>query len=152
MLPTRQVAGGWGSSGRRPCKVHDKPCFDGECRRMKRQLRQSMMSDVETGRVLARRYITVLRRKCRQHRHKQTPARLSQFCGNDVAFWRRFNKKPGGLPTPLASHQPLQQHHTKLCAPTGTRISPRAQPPGAPPVIRVSQQPQSGFRSPVSSP
>ena len=118
-------------------KQRDKPYFDAECRQMRRHFRRVLKSDVETGCVLARRYITVLRRKCRQHRQQQTPALLRQLRGNDKAFWRQFNRRHDSLPAPLASHPPWQPYHARLCAPAAQRVEPPVQNPPA-------QRPPSG--------
>ena len=89
-----------------------------------------MKMDPETGHVLARRYTTQFRSKCREYLQRQIPA-IKQLCSNDKGFWRRFNARDVSLPATLAHHAPWQSFHTKLCVPPSQPMapSPPAQPP-----------------------
>ena len=101
------------SASRRP---PDMPYFDDECREMRAEFRRVMKMDPETGRLLARRYTTKLRRKSREYRQRQTPAILKQLRSNDKGFWRRFNAHDASLPAPRPPCT-VAELHAKLCAP-----------------------------------
>lgn len=123
------------NTGGRTYRHRDKPYFDSECCSMRAEFRRVSKADPETGHVLARRYITVLGRKCRQHRQRQTPAMLRQLRCNDKSFWKRFNTHHSGLPAPLAAHPSWEQYHARLAAPPARicNSSVPAPPQTAPP-------------------
>lgn len=116
----------------------DKPYFDQECRALRSKFRYAMRHDPETVRVLARRFQTVIRRKCRQYRQQQTPALLRNLRSNRKEFWRKLNSHDGALPASLTKHSAWTAFHSNLCAPPATRLQPAAcsasSAPSSPPV------------------
>ena len=106
LIDAARAAGCKHVSGSRPSRGmrRDKPYFDQECRRMRAQFRYAMRHDPESVRILARRFSTTIRRKCRQHRQQQTPALLRHLRSNHKCFWQKLNPVGGALPAALANH------------------------------------------------
>ena len=116
------------SARSRPRKqaVADKPYFDEECRRMRAKFRYAVRHDPDSVRVLANRFKSIIRRKCRQYRQRQTPMLLRQLRSNHKCFWAKFNAQQSRLPDALSTQAAWQQFHQKLCAPPASRLLPAA--------------------------
>ena len=91
---------------------------------MRAQFRYAMRHDPESVRILARRFSTTIRRKCRQHRQQQTPALLRHLRSNHKCFWQKLNPVGGALPAALANHSAWEAFHQGLCAPPTVNLQP----------------------------
>ena len=126
LIDAARAAGCKHVSGSRPSRGmrRDKPYFDQECQRMRAQFRYAMRHDPESVRILARRFSTTIRRKCRQQRQQQTPALLCHLRSNHKCFWQKLNPVGGALPAALANHSAWEAFHQGLCAPPTVNLQP----------------------------
>ena len=115
-----------GSGRLRACK--DKPYFDQECRLLRAKFRYALRHDPDSVRVLARRFSFVIRRKCRQHRQRQTPILLRHLRSNHKVFWQKLNARSSALPAALSAHSAWTSFHANLCSPPAVRLRPVPQP------------------------
>ena len=90
LIDAAKAAGCKHADGGRPSRGvrRDKPYIDKECRSMRAQFRYAMRLDPESVRVLARRFSTTIRRKCRQYRQRQTLPLLRHRRSNHKASGR----------------------------------------------------------------
>ena len=91
---------------------------------MRAQFRYAMRHDPESVRILARRFSTTIRRKCRQYRQRQIPALLRHLRSNHECFWQKLNPVGGALPAALANHSAWEAFHQGLCAPPTVNLQP----------------------------
>ena len=112
------------------------PYFDRECRELRAKFRWAMRHNVDSVRVLARRFSSVIRRKCRQYRQRQTPVLLRHLRSNHKVFWQKLNAHDSSLPAALSAHSAWTSFHRSLCAPPAARIRPsRPRAPQPPPPV-----------------
>ena len=138
MVQAASEAGCRNASGSRAHKgPKGKPYFDRECRELRAKFRYALRHDVDSVKVLARRFSSVIRRKCRQYRQQQTPILLRHLRSNHKVFWQKLNAQDSVLPESLSTHAAWAAFHQNLCAPPATPIQPDDPPQptrAAPPV------------------
>ena len=108
-LSAASEAGCRRSPGPRTSKGNQgKPYFERECRELRAKFRWALRHDVDSMRVLARRFSSVIRRKCRQYRQPQTPVLLRHLRNNHKVFWQKLNAHDSSLPAALSAHSACQ--------------------------------------------
>ena len=70
-----------------------KPYFDRQCRELRSKFRYALRHDIDSVKVLARRFSSVIRRKCRRYRHLR---------GNHKVFWQKLNVQDSVLLHPCS--------------------------------------------------
>ena len=142
ILVEAAAAAGKVSSGP-PRPRRDKPYFDQECRSLRAKFRYAVRHDPENVRILARRFSSVIRRKCRQYRQRQTPALLRHLRSNHKIFWQKLNSHDSTLPPALQHHSAWASFHERLWAPPAAPLQPDpcATPPQCSPPVQDLEGP-----------
>ena len=104
MVQAASEAGCRNASGSRLHKgPKGKPYFDCECGELRAEFRYALRHDIDSDKVLARRFSSVICRKCRQYRQQQTPILLRHLRSNHKVFWKKLNAQDS-VPSRIPLH------------------------------------------------